>query len=61
MEQLTLIQIYDDGEVHIIGEFKVNEKFGKIVNKEIVRRHLNRFFSILLNQKVKVFYNLKEK
>jgi hypothetical protein len=60
MEQLIVIQILDNGEVNHICEIKVDQKFAKIKNKEIVRRHLNKFLSILLGQKVKAFYRLKE-
>lgn len=60
MEQLTLIQIFDNGEVNIVAEVKFNEDHGKGVNKEIVRKHLTKIVGLLFNKEVKVFYHLKE-
>lgn len=61
MEQLTLIQIYEDGQVNVIAEININEKFSGIVNKEIIRRHLTKIIGMILGKKINVYYRLMQK
>jgi len=61
MEQLTLIQIYENGQVDILAEIMVNDQFVKVENKEVVRRHLNKIMGLLLGKSVNVFYSFKSK
>ena len=61
MEQLTLIQIYEDGQVNVIAEININEQFARIVNKEIIRRHLTKIIGMILGKKINVYYRLIQK
>lgn len=60
MEQLRVIRITDNGEVNEVCLVTFNEDHGKVLHKQIVRRHLTKIIGFLFGMRVKVYYEFKE-
>jgi hypothetical protein len=59
MEQLTIIEITDKGEVNQVAIMTFNEKYGHVKNKDIVRRHMTKIIGLLFGFKVNIHYSFK--